>query len=223
MNDTQKRTLRRIILETALLLLLLPLQARAAVYPSAAGYQTTAELPVEVRTAGAATAEQFTITLTPVDGAPAPAADTVQVKGSGKASFTGLTYTAPGDYQYTVRQRAGGTAHMTYDATVYTVTVRVTNQPDGGLGAEIWATGGSSDKTGLLLFQNRYDPPAAPTSTPARPRPTAAPAPAHPAPAPGLPQTADPMPVALLAALAVLSAGGLMALYYNRYGRKVRK
>lgn len=79
----------------------------------------------------------------------------------------GLTYTAPGDYRYTVRQCAGGTAHMTYDATVYTVTVRVTNQPDGGLGAEIWATGGSSEKTGLLLFQNRYDPPAAPTPTPA--------------------------------------------------------
>ena len=143
MNNTQKRTLRRIIIEAALLLLLLPLQARAA------EYKCTAELPVEVRTSGAATAERFTITLTPEDGAPAPAADTVQVKGSGTAGFTGLTYTAPGDYRYTVRQCAGGTAHMTYDATVYTVTVRVTNQPNGGLGAEIWATGGSSEKTGL--------------------------------------------------------------------------
>ena len=124
MNNTQKRTLRRIIIETALLLLLLPLQARAA------EYKCTAELPVEVRTSGAATAERFTITLTPEDGAPAPAADTVQVKGSGTAGFTGLTYTAPGDYRYTVRQCAGGTAHMTYDATVYTVTVRVTNRPN---------------------------------------------------------------------------------------------
>ena len=114
MNNTQKRTLRRIIIEAALLLLLLPLQARAA------EYKCTAELPVEVRTSGAATAERFTITLTPEDGAPAPAADTVQVKGSGTASFTGLTYTAPGDYRYTVRQCAGGTAHMTYDATYCT-------------------------------------------------------------------------------------------------------
>ena len=65
MNNTQKRTLRRIIIETALLLLLLPLQARAA------EYKCTAELPVEVRTSGAATAERFTITLTPEDGAPA--------------------------------------------------------------------------------------------------------------------------------------------------------
>lgn len=220
MNNAQKRTLRRIIVEAALLLLLLPLQARAA------EYKCTAELPVEVRTSGAATAERFTITLTPEDGAPAPAADTVQVKGSGTAGFTGLTYTAPGDYRYTVRQSAGGTAHMTYDATVYTVTVRVTNRPNGGLGAEIWATGGSSEKAGLLLFQNRYDPPAAPTPTPAPAKTT--PVPAHPAPKSALPksalpQTADPMPVTLLAALAVLSAGGLMGLYYNKYGRKERK
>lgn len=115
---------------------------------------------------------------------------------------------------------------MTYDATVYTVTVRVTNQPNGGLGAEIWATGGSSEKTGLLLFQNRYDPPAAPTPTPAPAKTT--PVPAHPAPKSALPksalpQTADPVPVTLLATLAVLSAGGLMGLYYNKYGRKERK
>ena len=213
MNNTQKRTMHRIMLEVALLLLLLPLQARAA------AYKTTAELPVEVRCAGAATAERFTITLTAEDGAPAPEKDTVQIQGSGTASFTGLSYTAPGDYRYTVRQRAGSTPHTTYDATVYTVTVRVTNQPGGGLGAEIWATGGSGDKTGLLLFQNRYDPPAAPTAAPtaAPARPTAPPA--HRAPA--LPQTGDGMPVGLLVGLLVISAFAMVLLrrYYNRYGK----
>ena len=185
MNNTQKRTLRRIIVEAALLLLLLPLQARAA------EYKCTAELPVEVRTSGAATAERFTITLTPEDGAPAPAADTVQVKGSGTASFTGLTYTAPGDYRYTVRQCAGGTAHMTYDATVYTVTVRVTNQPNGGLGAEIWATGGSSEKTGLLLFQN---PPCRRPRLPRQklPRSPRTPRPSPPCPSPPCPKPPTP-------------------------------
>ena len=169
MNNTQKRTLRRIIIEAALLLLLLPLQARAA------EYKCTAELPVEVRTSGAATAERFTITLTPEDGAPAPAADTVQVKGSGTASFTGLTYTAPGDYRYTVRQCAGGTAHMTYDATVYTVTVRVTNQPNGGLGAEIWATGGCCcSRTGTTRPPRRRPrlPRPKPPRSPRTPRPS---------------------------------------------------
>ena len=99
MNNTQKRTLRRIIIEAALLLLLLPLQARAA------EYKCTAELPVEVRTSGAATAERFTITLTPEDGAPAPAADTVQVKGSGTASFTGLTYTRSEEHTSELQSR----------------------------------------------------------------------------------------------------------------------
>lgn len=211
MNDAQKRTLRRILLEAALLLLLLPLQARADVY------QCTAELPVEVRTAGAATSERFTIVLTPQDGAPAPTADTVQIQGSGTASFTGLIYTAPGDYRYTVRELAGDTPYMTYDATVYTVTVRVTNQPDGSLGAEIWATGATSEKTGLLLFQNRYDPPTAPTATPTpTAAPTAKPTPTHPAPA--LPQTGDALPVGVLWLLLVVSAAGFVVVRYYFIG-----
>ena len=206
MNNTQKRTLRRIILEVALLLLLLPAHARAD------ACQCTATLPVEVRTAGAATAERFTITLTPEDGAPAPAADTVQIQGSGTASFTRLVYTAPGDYRYTVCQRAGTTAQMTYDATVYTVTVRVTNQPGGGLGAEIWATGATSEKTGLLLFQNRYDPPAVPTATPTA-APTAKPTQKHPTHlAPVLPQTGDALPIGLLWLLLTASAAGIVVV-----------
>lgn len=206
MNNTQKRTLRRIILEVALLILLLPAHARAD------ACQCTATLPVEVRTAGAATAERFAITLTPEDGAPAPAADTVQIQGSGTASFTRLVYTAPGDYRYTVCQRAGTTSQMTYDATVYTVTVRVTNQPGGGLGAEIWATGATSEKTGLLLFQNRYDPPAAPTATPTA-APTAKPTQKHPThPAPTLPQTGDALPIGLLWLLLAASAAGIAVM-----------
>lgn len=214
MNDAQKRTLRRILLEVAVLLLLLPLQARAD------AYQCTAELPVEVRTAGAATSERFTITLTPQDGAPAPTADTVQIQGSGTASFTGLIYTAPGDYRYTVRELAGDTPYMTYDAMVYTVTVRVTNQPDGSLGAEIWATGATSEKTGLLLFQNRYDPPTAPTATPTpTAAPTAKPTPTHPThPAPALPQTGDALPVGVLWLLLVVSAAGFVVVRYYFIG-----
>ena len=215
MNNTQKRTLRRIILEAALLLLLLPAHARAD------ACQCTATLPVEVRTAGAATAERFTITLTPEDGAPAPAADTVQIQGSGTASFTRLVYTAPGDYRYTVCQRAGTTAQMTYDATVYTVTVRVTNQPGGGLGAEIWAPGATSEKTGLLLFQNRYDPPAAPTATPTA-APTAKPTQKHPThPAPTLPQTGDALPIGLLWLLLAASAAGI-AVVGRRFANRCK-
>ncbi len=83
MINTQKRTLRRIIIEAALLLLLLPLQARAA------EYKCTAELPVEVRTSGAATAERFTITLTPEDGAPAPARTRCRSKAAARPALRG--------------------------------------------------------------------------------------------------------------------------------------
>ena len=209
-----KTTLRRWLPAAALALALLcPLPVFAA--------QAGAEIPVTVRTDGAVCDTVYTVEITPLDNAPAPAQTSVQVKGGGTAYFTGLTFDAPGDYRYKLAQVKGRAADTTYDGRTYTVTVRVTNRPNGGLGAEIWATGGSSEKTGLLLFQNRYDPPAAPTPTPAPAKTT--PVPAHPAPKPALPQTADPMPVTLLAALAVLSAGGLMGLYYNKYGRKERK
>ena len=211
MNESQKRTLRRIIVELAVLLLLLPLQARAD------AYQCTAELPVEVRTAGSATSELFTITLTPEDGAPPATTDTVQIKGHGTASFTGFAYTAPGDYHYTVRQTKGSTAHMTYDATVYAVTVRVTSRPDGSLGAEIWATGQTGgDKTGLLLFQNRYDSPS-PTAAPTN-RPTAKPVAvtATARPVTSLPQTGDTLPVTILVLLALASAAALILLRWYK-------
>lgn len=225
MNEPQKRTLRRMLAELVVLLLLLPLQARAA------DYRCTAQLPVEVRTAGSATAEIFTVTLAAEDGAPPPDQEAVQVQGHGTASFTGLAYTAPGDYRYTVRQSAGTTAHMTYDATVYTVTVRVTNRADGSLGTEIWATGQTGgDKTGLLLFQNRYDPPsptaaptAAPTASPAVTTTRAAAAPRAPQPrrpgAGALPQTGDALPVTLLGVLA-LAGGTGFALTVGRAKRK---
>ena len=56
---------------------------------------------------------------------------------------------------------------MTYDDTVYTVTVRVTNDGQGGLVAEIWAVSGeSTQKTDEVLFTNRYTPPTQPPVNP---------------------------------------------------------
>ena len=101
-------------------------------------------------------------------------------------------------------QIAGRTGHMTYDGAVYTVTVRVTNDGNGGLQCELWAVkDGAAEKTQDVRFLNTYAPPPPPTPTPApAPEPQATPT-----PAPGvLPQTGDALPLGLLAGLAAAAA-----------------
>ena len=55
-----------------------------------------AEIPVTVRTDGAAYDTVYTVEITPLDNAPTPAQTSVQVKGGGTVYFTGLTFDAPG-------------------------------------------------------------------------------------------------------------------------------
>lgn len=162
-----KTTLRRWLPAAALALALLcPLPVFAA--------QAGAEIPVTVRTDGAACDTVYTVEITPLDNAPAPAQTSVQVKGGGTAYFTGLTFDAPGDYRYKLAQVKGRAADTTYDGRTYTVTVRVMTAADGSLVTELWAVrSGRTAKAAGVVFTNRYDPPApAATATPA---PSAAP------------------------------------------------
>ena len=63
----------------------------------------------------------------------------------------------PGDYHYTVKQKAGNALSFTYDTSIYEVTVRVINQEHGGLEAEIWACRqGESEKQDAIRFMNKY-------------------------------------------------------------------
>ena len=66
--------------------------------------QAGAEIPVTVRTDGAACDTVYTVEITPLDNAPTPAQTSVQVKGGGTVYFTGLTFDAPGDYRYKLAQ-----------------------------------------------------------------------------------------------------------------------
>lgn len=61
---------------------------------------------------------------------------------------------------------SGDTTFMSYDDTVYTVTIRVTNAEGGGLQSEIWATTDDDPNTKVreLRFLNTYAPPAPPAS-----------------------------------------------------------
>ena len=106
--------------------------------PVAAARAGTA-IPVSVRTDGAAADAVYTVELTPLDAAPAPVQRALTVKNGGTVYFTGFAFDEPGDYRYLVAERSGGAAHTTYDTHSYTVTVRVTGRPDGGLAAGLWA------------------------------------------------------------------------------------
>ena len=150
--------------------LLLPVQA------SAAEYQCTASVPVEVRQEGSDIpgGNEYTVKIRALDGAPMPmgqdeegnhvVVDSVRITDAGKAEIGPITYTHPGVYRYEVWQEAEAKAHFTYDETVYTVTVSVTNTEDGGLTALVKARkNGEEDKT-EIVFVNRYNKPADPAN-----------------------------------------------------------
>lgn len=106
------------------------------------------------------TAEQFTFTLTETDGSFVTAkaggvTDTVTITGEGTNTFKSITYTAVGTHYYVIRETAGNRGGMTYDATVYHVTVNVTvNGDDLAASTTISKLGGGiADK---ILFTNTY-------------------------------------------------------------------
>ena len=93
-------------------------------------------------------------------GAPEAEKMEEKVTGEGKVTFGPIHYTEPGDYQNRIYQKAGTTKRFTYDDTVYIVTVRVQNDEEGGLAAELWAVKeGTESKIDEVQFQNKYKAP----------------------------------------------------------------
>ena len=101
-------------------------------------------------------AASFKFILTAVNDAPMPASNEITLNGAGKASFGKITYTAPGTYVYTITEVDGKLAGWSYDASVYTMTVTVTENTDGQLVASkaLTKAGQTAEKA---LFTNRYD------------------------------------------------------------------
>lgn len=64
----------------------------------------------------------------------------VVVKGE-EASFGEVVYQVPGDYKYLIRQKADASVqNIDYDSEgAYEVTVRITNDSNGGLASQVWA------------------------------------------------------------------------------------
>lgn len=87
--------------------------------------------------------DEFSFTITAPDGAPLPDPATVTVSkhdakdGIAAIKFGKIRYTATGTYKYEIRENAGGTVGMTYDAHVATAEVTVTENGDGSLTANV--------------------------------------------------------------------------------------
>lgn len=88
-------------------------------------------------------ADKFSFTITAPEGTPLPDPATVTVSkkdakdGIAAIKFGKIRYTATGTYKYEIRENAGSTVGMTYDAHVATAEVTVTENGDGGLTANV--------------------------------------------------------------------------------------
>ncbi len=102
-----------------------------------------------------AKAETYRFKLTAKDNAPMPEKDSVTVTGAGKVSFSEIKYTKAGTYVYEISEVAGTDKSCTYDKTVYTVTVTVTENMDGTLSAKSAITTGNKTASSIL-FTNSY-------------------------------------------------------------------
>ena len=87
--------------------------------------------------------DEFSFTITAPDGTPLPNPATVTVSkrdtkdGIAAIKFGKIRYTAAGTYKYEIRENAGSTVGMTYDAHVATAEVTVTENGEGNLTANV--------------------------------------------------------------------------------------
>ena len=119
---------------------------------------TGGAVEVEKAVAGTPPADaafSFDFLLTPVNQAPMPDSNEITITGAGKASFGQITYDTPGTYIYTVTEKPGSLANWSYDASVYTLTVTVSEDEDWQLAAAqtLTKTGQATDRA---LFTNHY-------------------------------------------------------------------
>ena len=119
-------------------LLAAALAVSAALPALAADQRAELELETSVRCTGEAADETLTVRLTALDGAPMPEGcdDEAELDFPARdcrnaddktltKTFDTIVYTAPGIYEYTVTQDAGGRKRADYDDTVFYLKVMV--------------------------------------------------------------------------------------------------
>lgn len=90
---------------------------------------------------------------------------TVTNDADGKISFDKFEYDEPGTHVYTISEVKGDEVGMTYDKSVFTVTVNVVDDGEGNLKANVAFTKGDKSVEGVV-FNNTYKKPETPVLTP---------------------------------------------------------
>lgn len=90
---------------------------------------------------------------------------TVTNDADGKINFDKFEYSEPGTHAYTISEVKGDEVGMTYDKSVFTVTVNVVDDGEGNLKANVAFTKGDKSVEGIV-FNNTYKKPETPVPTP---------------------------------------------------------
>ena len=124
---------------------------------------------------------------------------TVTNGADGAVPFSPVTFNEVGEHHYEIAEVKGDVEGMTYDDTVYTYDVVVTDNGEGRLVAT-WTAG---ENGSAVIFRNSYVAPV----EPAEPTPTPEP------PAPEVPETGDRTNAALPVAIALAGAAVVSAAW----------
>lgn len=191
-------------LNVSLALVMTVMCCMTLVLPAYAAELPGVSVPVTISLSGTLPypAEDFTVVLKADDTAypmPEGAVDgaySLTITGEDSENFPAITYDRVGVYTYTLYQVAGTNPKCTYDDTVYSLTVTISNREDySGLEATaVLYPDSDEDKLPGAAFANQYqvDPPS------------------------DTPKTGDESSPALYAALIVVSMGMIVALFLTR-------
>ena len=136
-------------------------------YIGAAGETAGMSIGASVATEGVAVSENYTLRMTAADaGCPMPGGKSggtydLTFAGAGSQTFPAMSFTNPGNYQYTIAQVAGNHAlAVSYDTGVYDLRVQVRENAGRLQLTAIMNRQGSDKKAASADFRNVYVAPA---------------------------------------------------------------
>lgn len=161
------------------------------------------------------------------EGVSADISRTAKNDAHGNVSFDELTFEAPGVYAFRISEVKGIEEGMTYDESVYTITVTVVDNGEGQLEASLSYTK-NGEAVEAIEFRNTFTEPKTPEKPPVKPDtpipPTTPKGPGKPGKSGGivtrgfLPQTGDTAVAAMVIA-AALAIAGIAFIVYGRHRR----